>query len=108
MSNTPTDPKIASEERLLLLHTLQLVCWTLAAQRDDQLPKGFVWEEFKYNIIDRAIEMAMPGFDGGRTTPEELRANLNEWLSDLNKSTGDHEEFIDFVNPSEIDDDKEN
>jgi len=70
----PDEPVTAdADERAILLRALKLVCATLAAARDgDPLPHGWL-EDLKYQVVDRAIECAEPGFDGGETSLVEAR-----------------------------------
>lgn len=59
-----------------LVKALKLVCHALGAWRDGE---GVNLEELKYMVVDRAIECAEPGFDGGETTLEELRDCIAAW-----------------------------
>lgn len=56
-----------------MLRALKVVCYAIAEYRDG----GEVnLEELKYTIIDRIIEAVEPGFDGGVTRIEDVRAAL--------------------------------
>ena len=68
-----------------LVRALKAVCHALAAWRDGE---DVNLEELKYMIVDRAIECAEPGFDGGTTTADELRANIAEWRARLTQAEG--------------------
>jgi hypothetical protein len=59
-----------------LVAALKLVCHALGAWRDGE---DINLEELKYMVVDRAIECAEPGFDGGETTLEELRDCIAAW-----------------------------
>ena len=63
-----------------LFNALLVVCYALAAARDDEFPEGKTLEELKYDIVDRALELVCPNFDGGTTTKKELRNNIKKWM----------------------------
>lgn len=65
---------------------LEVVCEVLAMARDDEpLPKGWL-EDLKYQVVDRAIEAAKPGFDGGTTTAAEVDKGIAAFRAALAKA----------------------
>jgi len=63
----------------LLVDALKIVCTTLAKERDGQpLPHGWL-EDLKYQVVDRAIEFAEPGFDGDTTSEAEARSSFTDY-----------------------------
>ncbi len=73
------DPVKAAKHGKELFNSLLVVCYALAAARDDEFPKERYLEDLKYEIVDRALELVHPGFDGGNTTLKELKKNIADW-----------------------------
>lgn len=68
-----------------LIAALEIVCDTLARVRDDEpLPQGWS-ERLKYEVVDRALECALPGFDGGTTSSAEAARSFARYRGDVRR-----------------------
>lgn len=77
------NPNIPAALAPSIVEALRLVCDTLAAERDGEpLPDGWV-ERLKYEVVDRALESVLPGFDGGETTAAELAESIAGYRASL-------------------------
>ena len=83
-----TDETISAGLAPSIIEALRLVCYTLAAARDaEPLPDGWI-KALKYEVVDRALESILPGFDGGATSPARLAESLANYRATMDAAKG--------------------